>query len=285
MKLQGKTAFVTGASSGIGRALAVRLAKAGCHLRLTAIEADLLELLAIQLNDQYGVDVVSHAGDLSHPKDRDQLVSWIRKRPETTDILINNAGIGGTFGRFPDVSLETIDATIAVNVAAFVHLTHDLLPQLLSRPRAKIVNVSSGIARLPYPGLAVYGATKAFVSGFSQSLACELAGSSVDVLCFHPGFTDTAFVKTSRMDLAKIPRRMIHDPEWMATRIVRAIERDSQWSYSDLMTHSMASIGAVLPARLKTWLFKSLFWTLPAPKDHCGHHPESTGVSDHGSSN
>jgi short-subunit dehydrogenase len=82
-----------------------------------------------------------------------------------------------------------------------VNLTRELLPVLKSRPPAKTANTSSGIARLPYPGLAVYGATKAFVSGLGESLSCELHGTHVDVLCFHPGFTETSFMQSAAMDM------------------------------------------------------------------------------------
>ncbi|NIT57977.1 MAG: SDR family NAD(P)-dependent oxidoreductase, partial [Aliifodinibius sp.] len=73
-------------------------------------------------------------------------------------------GMGGQFGRFEHINLSDIEKTIDVNISAFVNLTHELIPVLHQPPHAKIVNISSGIARLPYPGLAVYGATKAFVS-------------------------------------------------------------------------------------------------------------------------
>lgn len=144
-----------------------------------------------------------------------------------------------------------------------VRLTHELIPSLKRKPSAKIVNVSSGISRLPYPGLAVYGATKAFVSSFSESLACELCGTPVDVLCFHPGFTMTSFIRSSRMDLRKIPPKFLHTPEKMASRLVQAIQKDKRWAYSDVTTSSVAGIGKLLPSRLRTMLFKNLFWRLP----------------------
>jgi len=266
MQLSGMTSVITGASSGIGRALAVQLAEAGCRLVLSALEEDLLASLSRELADRYSVPVVTRAADLSNADSRSDLIRWILSGVPEPDILINNAGIGGEFGRFEGISLQGLERVIAVNVSAFVHLTHELIPLLRRRPRAKIVNISSGIARLPYPGLAVYGATKGFVSSLSESLACELAGSKVDVLCFHPGFTDTAFIGASKMDLSKIPRWMIHSPEQVARSIVRAIRSDARWAFSDLMTRFSIGAGSLLPARIKGWIFKDIYWRLPDDK-------------------
>jgi len=107
-----------------------------------------------------------------------------------------------------------------------VFLTRELLPALRLRPQAKVVFISSSIARLPYPGLAIYGATKGFLSSFSESLACELHGTSVSVLCFHPGFTDTHFMPSAGMNMRRIPKMFVHTPETTAAGIVSAIRND-----------------------------------------------------------
>ncbi|OGP89409.1 MAG: hypothetical protein A2157_13125 [Deltaproteobacteria bacterium RBG_16_47_11] len=262
MVLSGKVAIITGASRGIGRALAHEIARHNCYLILTALEWDELTSLSNELG-AYPVKIAAMAADLSEPESRKNLIQWILEQKEIPDILVNNAGIGGDFGRFEALDLSNIEKTIALNIFAFVHLTRELIPVLKKRPYAKIVNISSGIARLPYPGLAIYGATKAFVSSFSESLSCELVGTSIDVLCFHPGFTMTPFVSTSKMDLGKIPRRFIHTPEEVASKLVKAIQEDKQWAYSDFITPSLVRFGAILPSRLKTCIFKDLFWRLP----------------------
>ncbi|MCL4475210.1 MAG: SDR family NAD(P)-dependent oxidoreductase [Nitrospirae bacterium] len=265
MELSGKLVVVTGAARGIGRALVMELAKSGCGLVLTALEEEELKSLEEELR-KYSVSVASMPADLSDPASRMNLINWILSLPMNPDILINNAGIGGLFGKFEDVDLRIIEAVIAINISALVHITHELIPALKKRPRAKIVNISSGIARLPYPGLAVYGATKGFISSFSESLTCELAGTSVSVLCFHPGFSMTHFIGSSRMDMRKIPRWMIHTPEEIASRVVLAMRKDRQWDYSDLTTMLAAWLGANIPSRMKTRIFKNLFWRLPDAK-------------------
>ncbi len=265
MDLSGKLAIITGASRGIGNALARELAKFGCRLLLTAFEEDELLSLSDELRAQ-SIKVAAMSADLSDPESRKNLINWILQQKEQPDILINNAGIGGHFGRFENLDLSDIEKITALNVSACIHLTHELIMVLKSRPKAKIVNISSGIARLPYPGLAVYGATKAFVSSFSESLASELAGTSIDVLCFHPGFTITSFIRTSNMDMRKIPKIFLHSPGEIAVQIVRAIRKDKFWAYSDIFTQFGARLGAVLPARIRTFIFKDFFWRLPDAK-------------------
>jgi short-subunit dehydrogenase len=265
MELSGKLAIITGASRGIGRALTIELAKSGCSLLLTALEENELSFLSNELLKKFSVAVDTMAVDLSNPEERKGFINWIQKREGHPDILINNAGLG-YFGRFENLNWNQFEKTIALNITALIHLTYELIPILKSRPQAKIVNISSGIARLPYPGLAVYGATKGFVSSFSESLASELAGTSISVLCFHPGFTMTSFIGSAGMDLQKVPKILLHTPEEVATQIVLAIRKDKQWAYSDFVTRFSAWFGALLPPRLKTALFKDLFWRLPDAK-------------------
>jgi len=264
MELSGKLTILTGASRGIGRALAIELARSGCGLLLTALEGDELSALSQEIRRRFSVNVDTMAVDLSDPDSRNNVLDWIKKNETPPDILINNAGIG-YFERFDSSNWSNIEKTLSLNISALIHITYELIPLLKKRPQAKIVNISSGIARLPYPGLAVYGATKAFVSSFSQSLATELAGTSIDVLCFHPGFTMTAFIGSAGMDMHKIPKILIHTPEEIAAQVVRALKKDKQWAYSDFITRS-SSLGTLLPSRLKTHIFKDLFWKLPDGK-------------------
>ncbi len=265
MELSGKLAIVTGASRGIGRALAMELAKSGCRLLLTALEENELSTLSNELRLKFSVPVEATACDLSDPESRKNLVNWIQNWKEPPDILINNAGLG-YFGRFEGSDWNRIEKTIALNISALIHLTYELIPILKKRPSAKIVNISSGMARLPYPGLAVYGATKGFASSFSESLASELSSTSISILCFHPGFAMTSFISSAEMNMQKVPRILIHSAEDIAIQIVRAIRKDKQWAYSDFLTRFSVGMATILPSRLKTSILKDLFWRLPDAK-------------------
>ncbi len=265
MDISGKTVVLTGASRGIGQALARELAKSGCRLMLTALESDELSIISKELT-ALSVEVSSIALDLTDSEKRRTLIHWIKSAQHPVDILINNAGMGGNFGRFMNQDWTNIEKTISLNTMALLHLTREIISILKNRPQAKIVNISSGIARLPYPALAVYGATKGFVSSFSESLLCELSNTNVSVLCFHPGFTRTSFIETSKMDMQKVPGMLIHSPEEVAVRIVKAIKKDRIWAFSDFLTGFSIRLGLLIPERLKIYLFKDLFWRLPDEK-------------------
>jgi short-subunit dehydrogenase len=261
MKIRGKVSVVTGAASGIGKALASALAEAGSDLRLVDVREEEVRALADRLGREHGVASTALCVDLTQRSAPAAVGTWLRG-DSLPDLLVNNAG-GGHFGRFDAALPEEIERTLLLDVHAPTFLTRELLPVLLGRPEAMIVNISSGIARLPYPGLAVYGAAKGYISSLSESLACELADTGVRVLCFHPGFTDTGFMKAAGMDMRRIPRRVLLKPARVARRIVRAIQRDSGWSYSDLATHVGAWLGGALPHSARTRVFENLFWKLP----------------------
>ncbi len=262
MDLANKVVLVTGASSGIGRALAHELARRGCRLLLTALEGPQLEAVVEPLRSTENARVEYLPADVTDPSSRGALLEWIRSRGTPLDVVVSNAG-GGRFARFSKASWKDLRTTIALNVEAPTHLLRELLPDLKARPEARIVIVSSGIGRLPYPGLAVYGASKGYLSSLGETLACELLGTRVGVLVFFPGFTRTGFMEAAGMDMSRVPGFMIGSPEAVARRIVRCIERGRQWSYSDLSSRLAAVAGPLLPSRLRVRILKNLFWRLP----------------------
>lgn len=262
MELHGQTVVLTGASRGIGRALAIALAKSGCRLLLTGYECDELAALTSYLTVELGATVTSFPADLTLASDRQNFLDWVNGNSQPPDMLVNNAGLG-YFCRFTSARHQDIERTIQLNTYVPVLLTRELLPILRQRPQAKVVFISSSIARLPYPGLAIYGATKGFLSSFSESLACELHGTSVSVLCFHPGFTDTHFLSSAGMNMSRIPKMFVHTPEATASGIVDAIRSDRIWIYADAGIRFGIALASLLPRSIKTRLFSNLFWRLP----------------------
>ncbi|MCC7385676.1 MAG: SDR family oxidoreductase [Deltaproteobacteria bacterium] len=183
---------ITGASSGIGAAMADVLAARGHHLVLVALEDDLLAAVRARLERQHSVRVFSLALDLAAPGAAERVLFYLQAEGLRAEILINNAGLGlaGDFHRAP---LEKIRRVMAVNMSALVDLTHGLVQGMVTRAHGRILNTASTAAFQPGPGMAVYFATKAFVTSFSQALASELEGSGVTVTAFCPGPTRTGF--------------------------------------------------------------------------------------------
>jgi short-subunit dehydrogenase len=262
MDLAGRFVLVTGASSGIGRALALELAGRGSRLVLTALEEGQLAGVAAEIEARHGGHVEVRAADLSDVAGRDDLLAWLRSRADPLDVVVSNAG-GGWFARFTAAPWEDLRRTIALNVDAPTHLLRALLPLLLARPEGRVALISSGIARLPYPGLAAYGAAKGYLASLGESLACELLGTRVRVMVFFPGFTRTGFMEAAGMDVSRVPGHMLGSPERVARQIADGISRGRRWRFSDLSARLGAVAAPLLPSALRVRILRNLFWRLP----------------------
>ncbi|RAY12348.1 short-chain dehydrogenase [Actinomadura craniellae] len=183
-----RRALVTGASSGIGEAFARLLARRGTDLVVVARRADLLADLAAGLRARDGVSVQVLPADLTDPAGRGAVEDLLRAEP--VDLLVNNAGYGA-FGGFAEISLDDQLKEVELNVVALMRLAHAALPAMLDQGRGGVLNVASMAGFVPSPGSAVYGATKAYVTAFSESLHAEVAGRGVHVTALCPGFTRT----------------------------------------------------------------------------------------------
>lgn len=247
-EMQEESALVTGASSGIGAAFARRLASAGRPVVLVARRADRLEGLAAELRgaSQVGVHVVP--ADLSRAGAVQDVLYEVERRGLAIDLLVNNAGFG-TSGPFHQVALERELEEIAVNVTALVELTGRCLPDMVRRGKGAVVNVSSTAAYAPMPYMATYAATKAFVLSFSESLAEELRGTGVKVLCLCPGATRTGFQEVAGIELP-LPELAWMQPDQVAEEALRALDSGRPVLISGLRNRvAMASLG-LLPRRL-----------------------------------
>lgn len=191
-------ALITGASKGIGRAIARELATRGYNILLVARSEDLLQQLAGELASRSGIAADWLALDLSLPDAPQNVCDWCRAKGYAVSILVNNAGYGlsGPFDRY---SLQQQWNMMQLNMMTLVGLTRLLLPDLQSRPKAYILNVASSAAYQAVPKLTLYAATKSFVLAFSRGLHQELRDTNVSVTCVSPGATDTDFPNRAQL--------------------------------------------------------------------------------------
>jgi hypothetical protein len=197
------TALVTGASSGIGKAIARELAGQGAHLILVSRNVQRLEQEAEDLKIRFGVEVHIFPADLSRPENSQKLFEWTLEKGLAVDLLVNSAGLAH-YGPFNETSIENAQAMLDLNIHALAHLTHLFLPGMLERKTGGILNVASTAGFQPLPYLSVYAATKAFVLNFSEALWEECRGQGVRVFCLCPGNTLTRFHQTAGIDRQKM---------------------------------------------------------------------------------
>lgn len=185
------TALITGASSGLGMEFARQLAPRASTLILVARRSERLDRLKSEL-ERPGLTIYCRQTDLSDYSEIDGLVEWIAAEGLPLNVLINNAGLGDR-GRFDTSDWERVQEMLDVNIAALTRLTHALLPRLKAQGGAAILNVSSVASMVPVPRMAVYAATKAYVTSFSEALRAELRGTGVRVTALCPGPVSTEF--------------------------------------------------------------------------------------------
>ena len=189
-------ALVTGASSGIGEAIASELAARGHGLALAARREERLTELAGELADAHGVRAEAMRADLGSEAGRDALAERLAEAGRHVAILVNNAGFGDA-GDFVDADREKLLRMIRLNCEALVDLQARLLPGMVSRGRGAVINVASMAAFQPLPSNAVYAATKAFVLSLSEATPAELAGTGVTLTAVCPGPVRTEFMAAS----------------------------------------------------------------------------------------
>lgn len=225
MKLAGKTVLLTGANGGIGSCLARELATDGAALILTGRDEPSLRRLQQTLPEpgRHQVKVV----DLMSATSVHSLVKSCQERTGNVDILINNAGMSD-FSFVASSDSEVSRALIELNLTVPVTLTASLLPALLRRPEAAVINIGSAFGSIGYPGFAVYGASKSGLKTFSEALRRELADSGVRVLYAAPRATLTPMNSSRVVAMNKALGNAMDDPETVAAAITARI-RKGQW--------------------------------------------------------
>ena len=214
----GSVAVVTGAASGIGRALAEQLARRGCRLMLADVEAPALASAVLELSESHpGVEVASHVTDVSVGAEVDALASSTLERFGRVDVVCNNAGVGSAA---PIWELTEADWNwvLGVNLWGVIHGIRAFVPHLIAQGHGHIVNTASMAGLLAPPGMAPYVASKHAVVGLSESLYGELrgAGHHVGVTVICPGWVNTRIYQSDRNRPEGVPSRDAADPETQA---------------------------------------------------------------------
>jgi len=249
-----KWALVTGASAGIGRALAADLAAGGTNLVLTARRRDRLEQLAAAVGRGVRVEVV--VADLARPSAPEEIFAFTEGKGIAIDLLVNNAGFGA-YGEFFGMPLVGQLEMVQVNVGAVVHLTHLYLRGMIARRRGDILIVASTAAFQAVPYIATYAATKAFDLLFAEALAEEARRYGVRVCALCPGSTATEF-----QEVAGEPDRAMRRQE-SAEKVARvglqALARGKSYVISGLGNYLGAHGQRLVPRRLVTRVAASMF--------------------------
>jgi short-subunit dehydrogenase len=245
-----RLALVTGASAGIGAALARIYASHGYDVALTARRQDRLERLADEVRLRYGVEAVVFAADLAQADAPGRITDHLAAHGRTVDVLANNAGYGLP-GRFAESRWEDQRVFMQVLMSAPVELAHRLAPGMLARRFGRIVNVASLAGLAPGgTGSSLYGAMKSFLVRFSQSLHLETQGTGVHVTALCPGFTYSEFhdVAGSREEVSRtIPAWLWLGADEVAAAGYEAAEANRAVSVPGAPNKALAALAKLAP--------------------------------------
>lgn len=243
-----QTVVITGASSGIGTAFARALAARGADLVLVARRLDRLTALAVDLEARYGIVATPIALDLASATAAGDLQRAMSAAGITPTSLINNAGFG-TFGEFTGEDPARLAQEVAVDISSPVQLSSALLPSIIAADGGFLINVASMSAYAPTPRMAVYGAAKAFVLSFTESLWAELRSSGVTVFALSPGATSTEFNAVVGTDDATAGARMRTPEQVVATALAHLDSRNPGPSVIDGRGNRIGAVLTRLPSR------------------------------------
>jgi short-subunit dehydrogenase len=247
-------ALVTGASSGIGKAFAPRLAAEGYDLVLVARRREQLGVLARQLGESSEVRVEVLSADLTRPEDLRTVEARLQREP-VVDLLVNSAGFG-TGRPFLEVTPDRIDDEIRLNALATIRLVRAVLPGMVSRGRGAIINVSSAMGFQGNPFFANYGATKAYLSNVTQALADEHRGTGVRFQALCPGPVRTEFGEVAGIDDGGFPAFTVLRPEQVVDASLRALAKGKEICIPGVAMRTTAWLTTRLPSRISRLFYR-----------------------------
>jgi len=222
--LQGKTALITGASSGLGADFARQLAELGCDLVLVARREDRLRELQAELTARFQVRVDCLALDLLDPVARQGLYDRLEKSGRIVDVLVNNAGLG-VYGTFSETAWDHLAIMLELDVAALTHLTRLFVPDMVARGSGRILLIGSTGSFQPTPTYAAYAAAKAYVLSFGEALHYELRKTGVRCTVLCPGVTRTEFFQVSGQEMTTFQKATVMESADVARIGLRAMRK------------------------------------------------------------
>ncbi len=241
-----RRALVTGASAGIGAAIATRLAAHGTDLVLVARRADALDELAARLSSLHGITATTLVADLTDADDLDAVGQRLDAAPHV-DLVVNNAGYG-TVGPIVSSSLDAEVGQVSLNMTALTLLSIRAANVFRDRGKGGILNVSSMAAWTPAANNATYSASKAYVSSFTEALHEELRATGVHVTCLAPGFTRMEFHAASDWTVGEIPNAAWMSAEAVAEAAVAAVQANRAVCVPGVANKVVTGMARVLPA-------------------------------------
>ena len=265
----GCTVLVTGASAGIGREFARQLAPVAGSLILVARRADRLEALELELKViNPGLDVFYRALDLRNDGELVKFCDWLEESGLAVDLLINNAGLGDR-GRFIESDWDKVQAMLRVNIEALTYLTYRILPSMRKSGCGAILNVSSVAGFLPVPNLAIYAATKAYVTSFSEALRAELRPLNISVTALCPGPVPTEFdaVAARSDEERRLPPEFITVPvQEVVQQALAGVARDRPRVIPGMALRMILTLVIFIPMFLKRFVYDLQLRRENAPK-------------------
>ena len=257
-ELRGKVAVVTGASRGIGEAIAAALAAEGCRLVLAARSTERLQEVAEGLRSRHGVEVLVVPTDIGDEGQSRALIDAAADHFGTVDILVNNAGMG-IFGAVDELHLDDLRHVFAVNFFGPMAALQAAVPIMRRSGGGTVVNVSSIVGKFPQPLGGGYTATKFALQGASGAARAELRRDNIDVVLVCPGLTDTEFSQHSRISVPGAEHRQGErhslgrgvEPERVGRRTVRAIKRGEREAYVTFFDRALVWFAIHFPALLQ----------------------------------
>ncbi len=247
---------ITGASSGIGEALAHLFAREQQTLVLVARRKDKLEGLAKALNSKYSVKVHVIALDLQQMGAAAQLMNEVSNLKLTVDTLVNNAGFGVS-APFAKSDASQTSGMMQLNMVALTELTHMVLPMMLERGHGRIMNIASVVAFQPCPYFAVYAATKAYVLSFTEALAEEMRGRGILVTAVCPGSTATEFHDVAHTK-GSLLTQIQDTAETVAEEGYKALNNGKSVVVTGLMNKPLPLVNRLVPRKAMTWATSKL---------------------------